>query len=445
MGTFFRRLTLVSLALSASAACTTSQSAVPAVAGPSELALSLRVTATPDSISQDGASQSAIVVKAFDANGKPCATLPVHLDMAVNNQIQDYGTLSTRNVVTASDGTATSVYTAPPPAPPSQGGAGSAVVILATPSSSYRCGSNDPVGNFDATNQQLVSIRLVPVGVILPPASKPTAKFTFPTPVNVNVATLFDGTGSCPNGVDSSGACLAPSNAGATITSYSWSFGDGSSATGATASHTFRSAGVFVVTLTVTNDRGATGSTSQSVTTATTDKPSVDFVWSPQPVLAKATTTFNGSVSTAASGHQITSYAWDFGDGTTGNGASASHAFATAQTYKVVLTVTDDTGQQATTSKDVAVLTGNPVPAIVASPGAAFSRVVTFDATNTQTFGGATIASYLWNFGDPSNSTSTAGPRVSFTYPTSTSFTVQLTVTDSLGRSATTTVSVTAP
>ena len=443
MGKLLRRLTVGALVMSA--ACTTSQQTAPPIGGPSEMALSLRVTATPDSISQDGASQSAVVVRAFDASGRPCGALPVRVDMAVNGQLQDYGTLSARNVVTGSDGSTMTVYTAPLPPPPAAGGAGTTVLIVATPSSSYQCGSNNPVGNFDATNMQTTSIRLVPPGVILPAANTPTARFTFPTPVNANANSLFDGSTSCPRGVDASNVCLPPSSAGASITNYAWSFGDGGTATGATATHQFRSIGTFNVTLTVTNDRGVTGSSSQNVTVEVTEKPSVDFVWSPQPVLAKATTTFNGAISVAAAGHQIASHTWDFGDGTGGSGPSVTHVYQVAQTYKVVLTVTDDTGQSSTTAKDIAVLTGNPVPAIVTSPGPVTSRTVIFDATNTQVFGGATVASYAWSFGDVANSTSTAGPRTSFTYASVGPFTVQLTITDSLGRSASTTVSVTAP
>ncbi len=41
---------------------------------------------------------------------------------------------------------------------------------------------------------------------------------------------------------------------------------------------------------------------------------------------------------------QVVSYAWDFGDGSTGSGVTASHTYAVAGTYPVVLTVTDDRG-----------------------------------------------------------------------------------------------------
>jgi PKD repeat protein len=52
------------------------------------------------------------------------------------------------------------------------------------------------------------------------------------------------------------------------IVSYAWEFGDGATATGASASHTYADAGDHTVRLTVTDDHGATGTTSSTVTTA---------------------------------------------------------------------------------------------------------------------------------------------------------------------------------
>src|SRR5689334_17676127 len=98
----------------AGSACAVHQTDVPGISGPSELSLSLTVTATPDSISQDGASQSAISVLARDANGKPMSGLPIRLDMQVGGALQDFGALTARNIVTSADGRATSVYIAPP-------------------------------------------------------------------------------------------------------------------------------------------------------------------------------------------------------------------------------------------------------------------------------------------------------------------------------------------
>ncbi len=51
-----------------------------------------------------------------------------------------------------------------------------------------------------------------------------------------------------------------------TITSHEWDFGDGSTASGVTASHTYESEGTFVVVLRVTDDDGESDSISRTVT-----------------------------------------------------------------------------------------------------------------------------------------------------------------------------------
>ena len=67
----------------------------------------------------------------------------------------------------------------------------------------------------------------------------------------------------------------------------------------------------------------------------------------------------------------ITSQQWNFGDNTTGSGASPSHHYALAGTYKVTLTVTDDRGASTAVSNDV-VVTAPPVfnqPPVVTAGG----------------------------------------------------------------------------
>ncbi|WP_305885110.1 pre-peptidase C-terminal domain-containing protein [Pleionea sp. CnH1-48] len=77
----------------------------------------------------------------------------------------------------------------------------------------------------------------------------PSASFTDSC---TDLACSFDGSGS----TDSDG----------TIASYAWNFGDGSTGTGANASHTYSAAGTYTVSLTVTDNQGATNSTSKSIT-----------------------------------------------------------------------------------------------------------------------------------------------------------------------------------
>ncbi len=242
--------------------------------------------------------------------------------MAVNGVLQDYGTLSARTIVTGTDGRAATVYTAPVPPPPAAGGSSTVVTIVATPTGS----------NFATVNPQIASIRLVPPGVILPPANTPTARFTFSSPVNVGSPVMFDGSSSCPRGVDAGGVCLPPSSSGATITNYAWSFGDGGSATGQTASHKFTSIGTFNVTLTVTNDRGVQGSSAQVVSTTLADAPSGDFTTSPSSPVAGDTVLFNADAIQAAPGHSIVQYSWDFGDP---NGTAANNTASTSRASHV--------------------------------------------------------------------------------------------------------------
>ena len=69
--------------------------------------------------------------------------------------------------------------------------------------------------------------------------------------------------GIAPIALSFSGA--ASTDADGSIASYAWTFGDGSSASGAAVAHTFAAAGTFTVTLTVTDDRGASSSASVSI------------------------------------------------------------------------------------------------------------------------------------------------------------------------------------
>jgi PKD repeat protein len=409
------------------AGCTVHQTEAPGLSGPSGLALSVRVAALPDSISQDGGSQSSIQVTAIGPDGQPKNGVPVRVDMFVNGVGQDYGTLSARSLVTNSSGVANVVYTAPPPPTAGifgtcKGLPGNCVEIVATPSGL----------GFETANPESVMIRLVPPGVILPPASTPTASFTItPTPVQMNVRSTFDASASVPGQGASS------------ITSYAWSFGDGGTASGKTVTNSYATTGTFTVSLTVTNDRGLSATSVQTVAVGASNAPTAQFVASQTAPVIGQTVFFNGDASRAAPGHSITQWSWDFGDGTGSSAAiSTSHSYAVSGTYVVVLTVKDDTDQKGTSSATLTVGSGNPVPSFTLSPSTPkVGDDVTFDASGTQVFGGAQIVSYQWNFGD--GTTSTNGPVANHVFGSAATRTVSLTVIDSVGRRGTTSVSVT--
>lgn len=159
-----------------------------------------------------------------------------------------------------------------------------------------------------------------------------------------------------------------------TITGYAWTFGDGGTASGATASHTYAAAGTYTVGLTVTDDGGASASTSSSVTVAAPPPPNQPPTAAiAAPVITGRTVALDGSGSTDGDG-TIASYAWQFGDGATGSAPTPTHTYATDGTRTVTLTVTDDDGATASATRSVSV-TGAPPAGVLASDG--FGRTVT--------------------------------------------------------------------
>ncbi len=73
------------------------------------------------------------------------------------------------------------------------------------------------------------------------------------------------------------------------------------------------------------------------------------------------TASFNAGGSSDSDG-SIVSYAWDFGDETTGTGVTPSRTYAVAGTYTVTLTVTDNEGATGSTSQSVTVEESTPPP-----------------------------------------------------------------------------------
>ncbi|HEY3438700.1 MAG TPA: PKD domain-containing protein [Actinotalea sp.] len=177
------------------------------------------------------------------------------------------------------------------------------------------------------------------VTVTAPPVNQPpTASFTSSSTF---LAASVDGSGS--------------SDGDGTVASYAWDFGDGSTATGVTASHTYAAAGTYSVTLIVTDDKGATGTVAHDIT-VTANQP---------PVAAFTSSAVNLALSVDGSGSSdpdgtVATYAWDFGDGGTGSGATASHTYLAGGTYTVTLTVTDNVGATGLTSSAVTVAPADP-------------------------------------------------------------------------------------
>jgi PKD repeat protein len=395
-------------------ACTTKETPTPPLTGPSELSTAITIALSPDVVTQDGASQSLVTIVARDQNGSPLRNQSLRVDIAVAGVVVDFGTLSARNVVTDANGRATVVFTAPAAA--GSGVPATDVQIVVTPAGTDSANSTP----------RSATIRVVPSGVIVPPRSSVTPKFTVTVGAD-NETSLFD-------------ASSSTSTTG-TITQWLWNFGDGATGSGEVVQHAFRSAGNFTVTLTAIDSIGASNATSQTVTIGQGAQPTAAILTSPSAPNVNEQINFNASTSRPGPGRTIRSYEWDFGDGTTGSGVTTRHAYATAGIYTAVLTVTDDVGRFATATTTVNVATGNPTADFTFSPSTpTTATTVNFNAGSSTGANGRQIVSYRWDFGDGATA---SGATASHRFVNPGTFTVRLDVTDDLGRTSFTTKSVT--
>ncbi|MEF2977726.1 PKD domain-containing protein [Subtercola sp. YIM 133946] len=254
----------------------------------------------------------------------------------------------------------------------------------------------------------------------------PTASFTSQVS---NLSVAFDASAS----TDSDG----------TVAGYAWDFGDGATDTSKTPTHVYSAAGTYTVTLTVTDNKGATGVFTNTVTTVAPRvnvAPTASFT----NAIDHLVLTVDGTGSADSDG-TVTGYLWNFGDGSSATTATATHTYATPGTRTVTLTVTDNDGATGTSTTSVTAVANPPanIPPTAAFTSTNTDLTASFDASDSADADG-TIASYSWNFGD---GTSGTGKSVTHAYGTAGTYSVVLTVTDNKGAKGTSTgsVAVTAP
>ncbi len=145
------------------------------------------------------------------------------------------------------------------------------------------------------------------------------------------------------------------------------------------------------------------------------------------------TTSFDGTSSTAPNG-TVAGYAWDFGDGTNGNGATPTHAYAAPGNYDVKLTVTDSVGETGSTTIAVTVAQPPPTASFTVAPSGGVAPLdVAVDASASTAVDGS-ITADAWDFGDGSTA---SGVTAHHTYAKRGNYTITLTITDNLNRTAT--------
>ena len=145
---------------------------------------------------------------------------------------------------------------------------------------------------------------------------------------------------------------------------------------------------------------------------------------------------FDGRQSTDPDGpSNKLKYAWRFGDGTTGTGATPSHAYGQLGAYTVVLVVTDAKGGVSAPDTTHVSIETNADP--VASAGGPYAGTagapVTFDGRGSSDPDERLPLTYTWRFGDGSSG---SGARPQHVYASAGSYEVILVVTDAWGASS---------
>jgi PKD repeat protein len=274
-----------------------------------------------------------------------------------------------------------------------------------------------------ATNQTTVTVTITPA---IPPNARPKAILTAAnTCVTTNQWVSF----SAASSYDPDGA-IDPNG-------YSWSFGDGELGSGASVFHRYLKPGIYVVLLTVKDDRGATGSATETI-----------YVMNIPPQARagadiQATTLdkvqFSGIASSDEDG-EVVHYSWNFGDGTQANGAVVSHVYQHSGVYIAHLIVTDDSGATNSTAVNVSVANRLPEAALSGANASQFAGdPLMFDGSRSTDSDGR-IVLYSWDFGDGSRDN---GSLISHVYALPGTYNVKLTVTDDSGGTSEATMNVT--
>jgi len=237
---------------------------------------------------------------------------------------------------------------------------------------------------------------------------------------NGTVVTPRAGFSGSPTSGNASLAVTFTDSSVGTPTTWFWSFGDGSTATAQSPSHTYTAGGKYSVALTASNANGQDTMTKVDYITAAA-VPGVAFssycTYGPPPL---------NSEFHDRSTNVPTAWSWSFGDGNTSTAQHPTHTYNAAGNYTVTLTATNAQGSSSPLAKSnlvtvkviSALFSANPT---VGAPG----MVVQFTDCSS-----GTPTSWSWTFGDGGTSTV---QNPTHTYTSGGYYTVALTVANNLG------------
>ncbi|MGC4037232.1 MAG: PKD domain-containing protein [Chitinophagaceae bacterium] len=203
---------------------------------------------------------------------------------------------------------------------------------------------------------------------------------------------------------------------------WQWNFGDGSTSSVKNPSHLYPATGPFTISLTVANNGCL--ATATKLNYVTIKAPISRFDITPDCSNRTSFTFTDQSIG------PVTTWSWDFGDGSpTSSTPSLTHSFPALGVYTVKLTTTTvfGPGDQCsyTLAKTVHAVDENPVISASANPACKGSPIAFAGTVGNP----SNIVNYSWDFGDGATS-NTLSPTINHTYVTSGNYTVRLVTTD---------------
>ncbi len=217
--------------------------------------------------------------------------------------------------------------------------------------------------------------------------------------------------------------------AGKSLTSWNWTFGDGSTSKDQNPTHTYLVSGTYTVVLTITNESSCSPVTTTQIIKVL-KRPVANFM---QQTVSCAPPVVQFTNTSIANDGSIVKWIWDFGDGKTEertSGAAFEHTFVASGSYSIKLKVVTDKGCESDLLTRVIIVSPSPVAAFTLPEVCLQDAFAQFTSQSTISDGTEAQFSYLWNFGDRVTSTD-KDPKHKYT--TAGNFTVSLTVTSNSG------------
>ena len=215
---------------------------------------------------------------------------------------------------------------------------------------------------------------------------------------------------------------------------YEWDFGDGSTGSGVSPSHTYADDGSYTVTLTCRN--GDKNDTETTTATISNVNPTA-AAGSNKSANEGAGIPFSGSATDPGTS-DVLSYSWNFGDGQSGSGPNVTHIYTDNGSYTVTLTVSDGDGGQDTDQVTATISNVAPTAEAGGPYAAIIGQAITLNGSATDP-GAADRGSlsYAWDLDNDGQYDDAAVANPNKIFYSVGSFPVGLRVTDKDGGSST--------